>query len=165
MEIIRGTTTTGRRPLQGEVNLTLFGTWVQFAGETDTVTEDYAAACATFANSLPERVIETLCIACIRYCNVFLWEIGEPQKTFKASRDVLSFVTPRLLIVPSPPPDREPVLHMELDCEWEPEHGMEWIVRGSSVLYVGGFDGQDPWAEFTKPEESNYAQQVLHTGK
>ena len=34
---------------------------------------------------------------------------------------------------------------MELNCEWEPEYGMEWVVRSGKVLYSGGFIDTYPW--------------------
>ena len=27
------------------------------------------------------------------------------------------------------------------ECAWEPNHGLQWVVRDGKALYVGGFDG------------------------
>lgn len=61
------------------------------------------------------------------------------------------------LIVPDPEQGDEAVIHLSLNCEWDREHGMEWIVRGGEVLYVGPFHGEDPWRDFTVKEPWNYA--------
>lgn len=34
---------------------------------------------------------------------------------------------------------------------------MEWVVRGDRVLYVGAFNGEDPWSDYTEEQEWNYA--------
>ena len=39
----------------------------------------------------------------------------------------------------------------------EEEHGMEWIIRGNKVLYVGSFNGEDPMGDFSLKNEWNYA--------
>ena len=49
---------------------------------------------------------------------------------------------------------------MTLNCDWEPEHGMEWIIKGDKALYIGPFNGgASPWDEEEEFKESvgNYA--------
>ena len=73
------------------------------------------------------------------------------------ARGVLERIEPGELIVPDPEQGDEAVIHLSLNCEWDREHGMEWIVRGGEVLYVGPFHGEDPWRDFTVKEPWNYA--------
>jgi hypothetical protein len=61
----------------------------------------------------------------------------------------LKHIFPSLLIVPFSNGLNEPVIHLELNCTWEEEHGMEWIIRGNKVLYVGSFNGEDPMGDFS----------------
>ena len=69
---------------------------------------------------------------------------------------MLALVTPLAWIIPKMQ-QGEPVIHLRLNCDWEPEHGMEWIVRGDKVVFVSTYEGEDPWGYFTEPDEYNFA--------
>ncbi|MBI1891272.1 MAG: hypothetical protein HYS18_11530 [Burkholderiales bacterium] len=154
--LLKDITTEGYWPLQGQVYCRLFDRYIDFSVE-DTATIEYVERCATYLNALSDELIDRLCRACIRYCNSFLEQIGEPEKKFGEPRDVLKLIAPASLIVPNIEDLDEPVVHMELNCEWEIEHGMEWIIRDNRVLYVGAFNGEDPWGEYLDKEFWNYA--------
>jgi hypothetical protein len=157
LDLLKNLTTDGPWPLQGEAYSSLFARYIKFAVEDEEVPVEYVELCVNYFNSLQEPMINDLCAASIRYCNAFLEATGQEKRIFKNLRDVLSFIYPSTLIVPGPLNGMEPVLHMELNCDWEPEHGMEWIVRGNQVLYVGAFNGEDPWRDYLKKETWNYA--------
>ena len=112
----------------------------------DDAPEAYVGACVQHLHSLPDAAVLHLCEASIRYCNHFLDAIGEEPRTFAQPRDVLALIEPRSMVIPAPEGD-EPVVHLELECEWEPEHGLEWIVRAGRVISVGPYEGNDPWGE------------------
>ncbi len=156
MELLRNNYESSVSGPQGEVWFELFGKYIQF-GVEEEATLEYVKACAEYLNALPEATIKDLCEASIRYCNGFLADIGEPLKSFDNYKSVLSLIYPSTLIIPEPEYGDEPVIWMELNCEWEQEHGMQWVVRNNEVLYVGGFNGTDPWAEISKSTPWNYA--------
>lgn len=133
-----------------------FDKYISLSVEDGEDTE-YAEICAKYLNELMDPTIIRLCEAFIRYCNYFLYAGGEPLKTFGKAIDVLKLVSPSVLIVPYPENGNEPVIHLELNCEWEPEHGLEWIVRGVKVLYVGAFNREHPWYGFCSSDSGNYA--------
>lgn len=154
--VIRNVSSEGFWPLQGEAFIALFDRYVQFAVE-DASGIEYVEKCVLYVNSLDASIIDLLCQASIRYCNDFLEMVGEDPKQFGSSQEVLKLVSPSTLIVPNEKIPGEPVIHMELNCEWEIEHGMEWIIRDKRVLYVGGFNGSDPWCEYLEKKSWNYA--------
>ncbi|WP_041598668.1 DUF6985 domain-containing protein [Hahella chejuensis] len=154
MEIIKNIG-SGEFGIEGEVYFRCFDKYIALSVEGENI--EFAQMCAEYLNELTDDVISSLCEASIRYCNGFLEAIGEPIKTFEKPTEVLSLIYPSVLLVPSPGNEREPVIHMELNCEWEPEHGMEWVVRGNKVLYVGAFNGEDPWSDFCQKKAWNYA--------
>ncbi|MEL6494975.1 MAG: hypothetical protein AAFQ41_07605 [Cyanobacteria bacterium J06623_7] len=117
---------------------------------------DYAHKCAVYLHALTDGLIDRLCIASINYCNTFLEDTGQELIRFSDRHDVLKLITPLSLTIPEMQRD-EPVIHLELDCEWEPEHGMEWIVRADRVLFVSAFEGEDPWGDFLESDEYNFA--------
>ncbi|MFM2479507.1 DUF6985 domain-containing protein [Celerinatantimonas sp. MCCC 1A17872] len=155
MEVIRNIKLT-EFGLEGEVFFKCFNKYISLFVEDGEDTE-YAQICARYLNELTDPTIIRLCEASIRYCNNFLDAVGEPLKTFEKAIDVLKLISPSVLIVPYPENGDEPVIHLELNCEWEPEHGLEWIVRADKVLYVGAFNGEYSWDEFSSSDLGNYA--------
>ncbi len=117
----------------------------------------YIEKCANHLNSLSDEVIDRLCEASIRYCNDFCDMVGEKPPEFKNVRDVLKLVQPNGLSIPKPKDENMPVIDLELNCDWEEEHGMQWIIRNDEVLYVGAYNGENPWGDFTEKKEWNYA--------
>ena len=134
----------------------LFDCYIDLDADGNDSSWDYARKCAIYLNSLSDNLIDRLCVASINYCNTFLDDTGQDLIRFSDRRDVLKLITPLALIVPEMLRD-EPVIHLELNCEWEVEHGMEWIVRGDKVLFVSAFEDKNPWGDFSKPEEYNFA--------
>ncbi len=145
--------------LEGEVFFGLFDKFIGLIIEDDSTVE-FAEDCAELLNSLDDEVINWLCRASELYCNDFLYQVGEPQLEFQNSRSVLEKVYPGGLIVPPPNENRTPVVWMELRCEWEEEHGMEWVIRNNRVYYVGAYGGSNPYGDFDGNDSWNYAWQV-----
>ena len=154
MEIIRNIE-SGEFGIEGEVFFRRFDKFIALSIEDDNI--DFAEKCANYLNELSDDVVDSVCEASIRYCNSFLEAIGELPKACDKPSEVLGLIYPSVLLVPYPENESEPVIHMELNCEWEPEHGMEWVIRGNKVLYVGAFNGEDPWSDFSQKETWNYA--------
>ena len=134
----------------GTVTSTLFETTIDL-DNTDGSPDDYVDACVTPFNTLPEATLDHLCEASVRYRNGYLSATGERPRTFATPHDVLVLIRPWALIVPSPEnrafPEQtvEPNVHLESGCSWDVEHGVEWLVRGERVLYVGPCGEADPW--------------------
>jgi len=143
----------------GEFQCTLFGKaiGVMIYEELDV---EHVESCVALLNGLTDDSIDHLCRASELYCKDFLDSVGEPEIKFQNSRSVLEIVYPSLLSVPSANPTREPVVHMELNCDWEAEHGMEWVIRNDEVLFVGPYNGCDPYGDFERQDPWNYAWQT-----
>jgi hypothetical protein len=154
VEIIRNIE-SGEFGIEGEVFFRRFDKYIALSIEDDNI--EFAQRCAEYLNDLSEDVVGSLCEASIRYCNSFLEAIGEPLKSFEKPTDILGLIYPSVLLVPYTEKGNDLVIHMELNCEWEPEHGMEWVIRDNKVLYVGAFNGEDPWSDFSQKETWNYA--------
>lgn len=149
--------------IEGEVFFRLYGTFIGLTIDEESNVE-FAQKCAALLNNLSRSVVDHLCRASERYCNDFLYEVGEPLIEFKTNRAVLDRIEPGALIVPKPNEIATPVVHMELDCDWEEEHGMEWLIRDNTVLYVGGFNGCYEYDTFKGRDSWNYAWQTVNSG-
>lgn len=154
MELIKNIT-QDKYGIRGEIYFKLFDRYIALSSEDNDIA--YAEQCATYLNALPETVIITLCEASIRYCSAFLEAVGEPSNHFDSPKQILPLISPSVLIIPNSNGTNMPVIHMELNCDWEEEHGMEWIVRADEVLYVGAFNGENPWGDFSTKRTWNYA--------
>jgi hypothetical protein len=155
MELIRNIN-KGSYGLEGEVFFALFQKYIEVTADEPADVE-YVAKCAAYLNALNSTIVDELCLASIRYCNDFLSAVGEEERIFAEPRAVLELIYPSVLLVPAPAISGEAVVHLELNCAWEEEHGMEWIVRGDEVKYVGAFHGEDAWGDFSSKEVWNYA--------
>ena len=119
---------------------------------------EYVDRCLLHAVALKPSVVKKLLTASVAYSNDFLDEVGEKRIDFKGDyRNVLKHIKPRNLIIPelSTCSRRSkwynvPTFQMELSCEWEIEHGMEWVVRGDDVAFVGGCQFGDPFQRYEK---------------
>ena len=142
--------------LEGEVFFPLFNKKIKVCGfSPDNV--EYANECAKLLTELNDNVVKELCLASIRYCNAFLEAVGEKQYTFDNERDVLAMIEPRFLLIEQD--ETRPAIHMELGCDWEEEHGMEWAIRDGKVVYVSSYNGVSPFDDFTEKDEWNFAQE------
>ena len=142
--------------VEGEVYCRLFHQYIKrYSWEGAGM--GYIEKCAAYLNSLSDEVIDRLCEASIRYCNDFCDMVGGEPKKFENIRDVLKLIQPNGLSIPKPKDENTPVIDLELNCDWEEEHGMQWIIRNDRVLYVGAYNGENPWGDFTAKKEWNYA--------
>ena len=148
-------TPDGPFSVEGRVFCRPFGRYVAFAVE-DAASMDYVVRCAEHLDTLPEATLVELCRASIRYCNEFRLLAGEAPLAFASPLDVLALLDPNTLLIPNEERP-EPVVHLELCCDWELEHGLEWIVRDGKVLYVGGFNGGNPWGGYDEKASWNFA--------
>lgn len=118
---------------------------------------DYAAKCADALRSLPDDVINKLCEYSNVYCEDFCDAIGENPPEIKEMRDILKYIQPVSFIIEEPK-DESIVIHLELNCDWENEHGLEWLIKDGRILYVGSFTGESPYCEAEYYHNSwNYA--------
>jgi len=155
MELIRNLR-EGEFGLEGESYFQRFSTYIKVYADEEA-NEAYIKICAAYMNSLESNIIEALCKASIRYCDDVLKMTGQAERVFSQPCDVLQLIQPSSLIVPDPENGSDPVVHLELECEWEDEHGMEWLVRDGEVLYVGSFNDVNEWGNYSVKESYNYA--------
>lgn len=144
---------------EGEVYFGLFDEYIGLMIERGSNSQ-FAEDCARLLNTLDDSIVSHLCRASILYCNDFRDQVGLDPIDFKQERSVLEQIYPCTLNVPIAENENTPVISMELNCQWEEEHGMEWTVRDNQVLYVGGFNSRNPYGEFSTEEGWNYAWQT-----
>lgn len=120
----------------------------------------YAEQCVEHFNHLSDQMIDKFCEMAIAYCEFMRKEWKEfedvypdivediqreiPEKLH--GREVLAFLTtPEMYI--EPPEEAVCGYSISSACVWEPEHALDWIIRGNKILYVGPCEGMGAWQE------------------
>lgn len=107
-------------------------------GESDVPDFVYAETCVKALNQLSDQVVDVLCEASLRYCYDFCDIVGEKPPKLDAPREILTYIEPNSMIIEKAEDDSV-VIHLELECSWEEEHGLEWLIKDEQVMYVGPF--------------------------
>jgi len=112
---------------------------------------EYAEKCTAYLQELSPSIIETLCEGAIKYCESCREHFTDEGLLIPEnikSREILQYIQPGGMSVMYVPEDESVVaFSLELSCDWEREHGMEWFIKNGKALYVGPFNGgiEHPW--------------------
>ena len=135
--------------LIGTVSSTLFGRDMDVLIYGDTERQvAYAEKCAVYFNDMPDELVRELRTCSLRYCEDMRpnFNPGAPEVPEGISADrILDYVRPNSLIVSRPKQFDKIAFSVEMSCDGEPEHGMEWVINDGQVLYVSDFMGISPW--------------------
>jgi hypothetical protein len=142
--------------IEGKVYWKLFDRYIRLHN-FDRARPEYMQSCAVALNSLDDRIIDELCKASLRYREDFLYAVGDECPIISNPREVLKIIKPLNLSIPFERRLDVPVVDLEFDCEWEEEHGMQWLVREGKILFVGAACSAIPWGEEDQHSQWNYA--------
>lgn len=109
---------------------------------------EYAEKCAEYFCNMPEDVLERFCKYCIRYLEEMREVLDEediPVPKRVTGKEILEYITPSVLIIDEECDENIIEFHMELECDWEIEHGLELTIKDGRILYVGPYDGMPPY--------------------
>lgn len=131
---------------EGKVFYNLFGIEIDVVIDLESADFEYAEKCARALNNMSEEVIGKLCEYSVLYCEDYCDEIEEEPPTIESERDILHYIHPESLTVDIPQDERI-VIHLALNCDWNEEHGLEWLVKDDEILHVGPFYGEPAYAD------------------
>ncbi len=128
--------------------------------------EGYAEKCADYFNALPCGLVDELAWYTLRYCEDFRQFFSAEGISIPVGigrSEIFDYVVPRSLMI-FPPKNSQAIVRdtiafgVEFGCDWEPEHGMEWVINDGRALYVGDFVCLSPWysPEHYRRERMNY---------
>ncbi len=137
----------------GKLHSNLFNKTIDVYIEKEADIE-YAKKCAEHFSSLNEEMTDKICERTSAFHQYMLEEWDEDFVNMINSkvppdvtgRDILNYIETPALYVFSPKGDGIGYI-IEGLCEWEPEHGIDIIIRDDSVLYVGTPEGYTPWSD------------------
>ncbi len=155
MEIIKITNAKSDLFIKGIFYAPLFDREIKINIDPD-VDMKYAEMCAEHFNNLSEKMVDEFCEMAINYCEFMRegWadfgyddivaEINKAIPNRLKGREVLKFISdPQMYI--ELPEENIPGYSITSDCIWEPEHQLEWIIKGNRNLYVGEVRGLNAW--------------------
>ena len=159
---------------KGEYGLEGFTRWELFDEEIEVGIDNgvdiaYAEKCAEALNSLPEETIKAIWEAAKRYCLYFMELCGDDWNSWnKMSFEVTeetpaeklrSEIVPSVLIV-NKPKDERVGFHVECNCSWEREHGLEVTILDGKLVYLGAFESCGAWDKFDPDDEWNFVNEL-----
>ena len=128
----------------------------------------YAEKCAEALNNLPGETVKAIWEAAKRYCLFFMELCGDEwddfsEMTIKVTEDtpaeeIKSQIYPGILIVDDPEGDGIG-FHMECNCSWEVEHGLEITILDNKLLYLGAYEGCGAWDKFDPKDGWNFVNE------
>ncbi len=133
----------------GKMNSTLFDVDIDVMMKINDYA--YAERCAEYFNNMSNELIDELKLYTLRYCEDFRQFFDEQSPDVPAGvteRDIFNYVSPRVVLIEAPKNSDEIGFSVEFGCQWEREHGMEWVIRGGKVLYVGDFSNIGTWRDY-----------------
>lgn len=133
---------------EGKIYFTLFDKQIDVLVDFD-VDIDYAEKCVDHLNHLNNQVISDLCNGSIAYCEDYRDTFEECEISIPVNlseKQILQYIYPRVLIIDKPTEDKIGY-HIECDCAWEEEHGLEWTIKEDKVLYVGQYHDETAWKD------------------
>ena len=120
---------------------------------------DYAKKCLSYFESIPKQVEQRLCKYLFRYFRDYLQYFEEDEtEEWKSitEKNILDYIQIKLLIVDSECRTDIIEFHIEGNCDWEPEHGLEITISNGKILYVGPFEDYGPNSSRLKYALENY---------
>lgn len=137
----------------GKLESTLFGKFIKVYIDKDTDIE-YAEKCAEHFSFLSDDIIDKICKRTSAFHQYMLeeWdedfvaEINEKVPCDVKCRDILNYIEDPTLYIFCPEDEGIGYI-IEGICPWEPEYGIDIIIRDDRLLYVGTPEGYTPWSD------------------
>ena len=148
---------------------------IEIDAESD-VPEEYIDGCVDFVRNLSGDLHMEICKGGKRYC---MWMIEQEKEAMgddfiaeeeyeKVDENTSLTTIARMMDFTGmyiEVPEDENVIAFSIggECDWEPEHGLDVLIRDGKVIYVGSCEGYSPWDTdyYTEEEgrEWNFALQ------
>ncbi|MCH5204556.1 MAG: hypothetical protein J1F03_07390 [Oscillospiraceae bacterium] len=153
----------GRFGLEGNLRWELFDRELEVSIDRGADI-NYAEKCAEALVNLPDDTVQSIFEAAKRNFLFFCEYVGHD---FNEDMDVKIYpdthaeeiradIFPHVFIVDKPKDERVG-FHIECDCCWEPEHGLEITILDGRLVYLGPFEDNGPWGKYPEDDEWNFA--------
>ncbi len=149
-----------------------FRSEIRFNVEDETVSPEFVKRCEEHLKNMPERMAGVIMEGAKKYC-LFFMELCKEAAGNQYDPNEFPPVTPETpaaefakyfgvtsMQIEAPENARIPAYRLSGHADWEPEHGLEIIIRGDRVLYLGSFDCNSPWSDYDPDDEWNFVNGI-----
>ncbi len=129
---------------EGEIYFAKFDKTIKLGFIERPEVNNYYKKCIETFFKWDDALFEKLAQASFDYYQDFLEAVGpEDMPVIKSPSEVLNYCQPVNLNLDADDKNRSNTfITVELDCDWEIEHGMQWTVKNDNELvFVGAYDG------------------------
>ena len=144
--------------LVGKIYSTLLDANMEVVIDND-VSNEYIEMCIKHFNNLLPSTIDMLCDRLNQYYHFMLnaWQeiglyenivasINSKMSNNNTPHAILQHISPQTMLIEHPK-QAIPAYSLECNCDWEPEHGVEIIIRENEILYAGQPTMLGPWCD------------------
>jgi len=118
-----------------------------YVGDLEISTEAVEKVVQAFTD-LDKAVLAKLFQFSWDYCQSFCDYVGDQEcPSIEQPEEILQYIEPIDMTIEIDPARTETIIRIELNCDWEVEHGLEWLIRDQQILYVGSCEVPDAWQE------------------
>ena len=148
MELIRNIR-KGEFGMVGEVYFGLFTRYIELCFDED-IPREYVEKCVSNLNSLSENTILSICEYSLNFCKDYMENFPEVEyldglSEISNPKEILKYIQPVSLTVDEPKNINTPAINLYCKCSWDMDNDMQILINNNVVVYVGTFDGLDPW--------------------
>lgn len=132
----------------------------------DEVDDDYIEKCIEEMNHLSKDLLLQICDAAKKYCLKIIELVGDdtdfPEvlnldvNESTESNEMLNYFNVNCLTICEPEDSDKIGYRLDCSCDWEVEHGMEIDILDGKVVYLGTFEANSPWDEYSSDDEWNF---------
>lgn len=139
----------GEFGMEGKVYFRLFDKYIDLSFAED-IPMEYVEKCAQKLNSLDEEIVLVICKYSIDFCEDVMInydEVNYPEclAELSCNTDILKYIQPISLIVDEPDDMKIAAINLYCKCAWDTDNDMQILINNDKVIYVGVYDGLDPW--------------------
>ena len=150
----------------------VFGSEIVFEVIDETISGDYARLCAEHLKNMPARMTGVIMEGAKKYCLFFMNLCREaagdrfdpadfpPVTPETPAQEFAPYFSISAMQIETPEDDSIPAYRLCGSADWEPEHGLEILIRGDRVLYLGGFEYGSPWSDYDTDDEWNFVNGI-----
>ena len=133
----------------GEVYFKLFDRYIKLMFE-ENIPREYVEKCVIYLNSLDENIISTIFNFSFEFCKDVMMNYDEVEYVngiaeVVDTKDILKYIEPISLTVDEPENFDILAINIYCKCSWDMNNDMQILIKHNQVVYIGVFDGLNPW--------------------
>lgn len=162
MDLIRNIYENEYEEMEGEVYFAYIDKYIHLIYEKD-IPMDYVYKTVSLLQEFDEQMMYEMCKYSVKYCKDTLERFPDMELDIDVNKldnplNILEYMKITGLIINMPEDMMEIGINLEGACDWAEEIGIQWLIKGKRVVYVGSWSMLDIWLSSYEESLSNYAR-------